>query len=110
MWVFWKTKSNSPLVISFVRKDRRTDRRTDKQTDRQTDGQTDRQTNILNRVVKTSRSAKPLKRLLRGKYLRQFVYIKEKKMQANLFMGLFFFRSLRPHTPTSPHENKNSHM
>ena len=35
-------------------------------TDGQTDGQTDRQTNILNRVVKTSRSAKPLKRLPRG--------------------------------------------
>ena len=37
------------LRISFVRKD--------KQTNRQTDKQTDRQTNILNHVVKPSRSA-----------------------------------------------------
>ena len=36
-------------LFSFVRKD--------KQTDRQTNRQTDKQTNILNRVVKTSRSA-----------------------------------------------------
>ena len=37
--------------------------------ERQTDRQTDRQTNILKRVVKTSRSAKPLKRLPRGNKL-----------------------------------------
>ena len=43
--------------ISCVRKDGRTNRRTVRWTDRRTD----RQTNILNSVVKTSRSAKPLK-------------------------------------------------
>ena len=37
--------------------DKDTDRQTDRKTDRQTDRQTNRQTNILNRVVKTCRSA-----------------------------------------------------
>ena len=60
--------------VSFVRKDKQTNRQTDRQTygqtDRQTDRQTNRQTNILNHVVKTNRSAKPLKRLPHGNYIR----------------------------------------
>ena len=60
--------------VSFVRKDKQTNRQTDRQTygqtDRQTDRQTNRETNILNHVVKTSSSAKPLKRLPHGNYIR----------------------------------------
>ena len=44
-------------LFSFVRKDKQTNRQTNRQTDRQTDKQIDKQTNILNRVVKTCRSA-----------------------------------------------------
>ena len=60
----WCIFSKAVLLkkVSFVRKDRQTDRRTEGQMDRRTDGQT----NILNHVVKTSRSANL--RLPRGKY------------------------------------------
>ena len=89
-----ENKGNSYINwISFVRKDRRTDR------------QTDRQTNILKRVVKTSRLAKPLKRFPRGNKIKMKNILKRQlhKKTTQLYEILHTLNSFQIPIPILPH-------